>query len=433
MDAKYKATLDYLFAALPMFHRIGPAAYKADLDNTYAIAKLLKNPENAFPAIHVAGTNGKGSTSHMMAAILQRAGYKTGLYTSPHLKDFRERIRVNGAMIPEADVISFVEDHKIEFEKINPSFFEWTVGLAFDHFRKEQVDIAVVEVGLGGRLDSTNIVNPKLCIITSIGMDHANLLGDTLQLIAAEKAGIMKKNVPVVISEKQAEVEQVFREVAKQKNAVLHFATDSLNVSWKGWDEAGHKANYDLHSNRNELIFENIELDLPGMYQARNLPGVFKAVELLNEMGMAISDECLREALTNVSGSTGLRGRWECISKTPRVYADTGHNEDGIREILRMLMHTPHAKLHWVFGMMADKDAAKILKLLPEDARYYFCAPDLPRALGATILQEKATEFGLSGKAYLSIPEALQAATEAAGHDDLVLVGGSTFVVAEVI
>lgn len=426
----YKQTLEYLFARLPMYQRVGAAAYKANLDNTIAICNALGNPEKKLKCIHIAGTNGKGSSSHMLAAILQQAGYKTGLYTSPHLTDFRERIKINGKMIPQADVVKFVENHKAVFEKIEPSFFEWTVGLAFDYFVKEEVDIAVIEVGLGGRLDSTNVINPVACLITNIGMDHMNLLGDTLQKIAAEKAGIIKSRVPVVISQTQLEVISVFNNTAKDLKAPVEFADKNFRVI-----STDYKPKTLSVTVLNKKINQSVvyELDLRGSYQLRNLLGVLNMVEVLKQKGFMIEEKEVLAALKQVQKMTGLRGRWQTLSEKPLVIADTGHNEDGIKEVMENIRRYPFNKLHIVLGMVNDKDLSKILKLFPKDAEYYFCKASIPRALDEHELSALARKAGLSGTVFKTVPEALAKAKKQAKAKDLVFVGGSTFTVADAI
>lgn len=428
----YNETLQYLFTQLPMFTRVGASAYKADLTNTLELCALLDNPQHKFKSVHVAGTNGKGSTSHMLAAILQTAGYKTGLYTSPHLKDFRERIRVDGQMISEQTVIDFVADHEADFARIQPSFFEMTVALAFDVFAKEQVDIAIVEVGLGGRLDSTNIITPLLSVITNIGWDHMNMLGNTLQLIAGEKAGIIKPNIPAVIGEFQQEVADVFADKAQQECAPIRFASESdLKVEAKrsnGTDVLEVK----ITPYTNLPTFD-LKLDLTGTYQLKNLKTVLIAVDELRKQGFEITDAHLAVALRQVKTLTGLHGRWEVLSTDPLTICDTGHNPEGIKEVLENIANVPYRQLHFVIGMVNDKDITKVLSMLPEDAIYYFCMPNIPRGLEAESLKEQAIGFDLYGEAYPSVKEALSAAQAEARTGDLVFVGGSTFVVAEVV
>jgi dihydrofolate synthase/folylpolyglutamate synthase len=427
----YRQTLDYLYTQLPMFHRVGAAAYKADLNNTVAISNLLNHPENKFRSVHIAGTNGKGSTSHMLAAILQEAGYKTGLYTSPHLKDFRERIRINGKMIPENTVIAFVEKHFEAFEKIKPSFFEWTVGLAFDYFAEECVDVAVIETGLGGRLDSTNIISPLLSVITNIGRDHMNLLGDTLEKIATEKAGIIKKNIPLVIGEKQSAVENVFIEKAKKMDSELIFADAQLRCETVGKGDQNFLVLNIFKEGK--LILENLVLDLTGKYQEKNVLTVLQSVIQLRKSGMLITDQHVFSALKKVKATTGLMGRWQTLSEKPLTICDVAHNTDGIKYVMEQIRHTPHLHLHVVLGVVNDKDVSGMLAVLPPSATYYFCKADIPRAMPADELKMGAEKFSLKGNSYSSVKDALRQARSQAKEKDLIWVGGSTFVVAEVL
>jgi dihydrofolate synthase/folylpolyglutamate synthase len=411
----YYQILTYLFSQLAMYQKVGAQAYKPGLDNTITICKLLGNPENKFKSVHVAGTNGKGSVSHMLAAVLQSAGYKVGLYTSPHLKDFRERVKINGQMIPKKYVMDFFEKNKSDFEKINPSFFEWSTGLAFDYFAKEKVDIAIIETGLGGRLDSTNVITPLLSIITNISYDHQNLLGNTLEKIAKEKAGIIKQNGIVVIGEKQKDAStslsvtaNVFEKKAKEMNALLLYSEDYSSA-------------------------KGILCGLKGAYQQKNIPTVLLASGILNELGYEINSKSLAKGLKNVCELTGLRGRWDVLSKTPLIIADIAHNEAGIKEVFKQVKIIKYKNLHVVFGTVNDKDIQKILSLLPKKAIYYFCKADIPRALDETILADKAKKIGLKGKTFGSVKEALHSAKKNASPNDLILVTGSAFVVAEVI
>lgn len=419
-----------MYAQLPMFTRIGAAALKPDLTNTLALCEALGNPHKKFKTIHIAGTNGKGSTSHMLASILQAAGYKTGLHTSPHLKDFRERTRVNGQMMPEDFVIRFVEENNTLFETIKPSFFEMTVAMCFDYFAKQQVDIAIIETGLGGRLDSTNIIRPQLSVITNIGWDHTDLLGDTLAKIAFEKAGIIKSNTPVVIGESDEETAPVFINKAKDENAPIGFADAQLQL--QNFDSRGDVAVFDVWQN-NQVLFSGVECDLTGIYQKKNIVTVLAAVLQLQKQGWEITEAHIRQGLQSVKSSTGLMGRWQKLSDNPLTYADTGHNLNGIQEVLKQISLTPHNQLHIVWGMVKDKDITKVLGLLPQKAHYYFCNAQLPRALPAAEMQQQATAFGLQGNHYPTVAEALKAAQTTAQQGDLVFVGGSTFVVAEVV
>jgi len=421
-----------------MFTRVGTSAYKEDLTNTIELCARLNNPQDEFKSVHIGGTNGKGSTSHMLAAILQTAGYKTGLYTSPHLRDFRERVRINGEMISEQQVIDFVADHQSDFEDIQPSFFEMTVGLAFDIFAKEKVDIAVVEVGLGGRLDSTNIITPLLSVITNIGWDHMNILGDTLQLIAGEKAGIIKHGVPVIIGEHQPDIANIFLRKAAQQEADILFASDEWEVNskvkiQKSKDDFQELIDLEIHKKDTQHTTFNLQLDLTGSYQLKNIKTVLSAVEELRAQGFIITDKHIQTALKQVKTLTGLHGRWEVLSRDPLTICDTGHNPEGIQEVLKNISSVKYDHLHFVIGMVNDKDITKVLSMLPKDATYYFCKPDIPRGLEAESLQQKANGFDLFGNTCASVKAAFDAAQKAAQANDLVFVGGSTFVVAEVV
>ncbi|MCB9173032.1 MAG: bifunctional folylpolyglutamate synthase/dihydrofolate synthase [Flavobacteriales bacterium] len=403
----YQQTLDYLFSQLPMFQRIGASAYKVDLSNTIELCNLLGNPQHHFKSVHIAGTNGKGSTSHMLASILQEAGYTVGLYTSPHLIDFRERIKINGEMISEQEVVDFVTKYKKDFEKINLSFFEWTVGLAFDYFSNQKVDIAVVETGLGGRLDSTNVIIPEISIITNIGKDHMQFLGDTLEKIAVEKAGIIKKNVPIIIGETQPEIKHVFVSKAKELGSAIYFA--------------------------DQIIQQGLESDLKGSYQKKNIKTVLASVHELKKLEFAISDEQIKSGLLHVVRNTGLMGRWQTLGLDPKIICDTGHNEAGIREVVSQLESLTYNKLHFVLGAVNDKEIDSVLELLPKNAVYYFCQAKIPRALDVNELKNKAKSYRLNGNAYSSVKNAYEEAKKTANKHDLIFIGGSTFVVAEVL
>ena len=428
----YQQTLDYLFSQLPMFHRIGAAAYKADLDNTLALCKMLGNPEKDFKSVHIAGTNGKGSTSHFLASVFQESGYKTGLFTSPHLKDFRERIKVNGQMIQKSEVTAFVSQYRDDFNTIQPSFFEWTFALAAWYFAKEKVDIAVIETGMGGRLDSTNVIKPVLSVITNIGFDHTQFLGTTLPIIAAEKAGIIKPGIPVVIGETQAGTTPVFVEFSREQNAELTFA-DQQMIRVKSGFTKHHPPllNVQFHSTTGNDY--SLKSPLAGKYQLKNLATALCAIENLQQTGMQLPKEQINSGIRNVVKNTGLMGRWQTISLKPLTIADIGHNPDGIREVLEQIEITPYNKLHFVIGVVHDKDVSAMLAKLPKEATYYFCKAYIPRGLDATELAQKAKEYSLKGNVYPSVKEALMSAQEAAGTHDLVMVGGSAFVVAEVV
>jgi dihydrofolate synthase/folylpolyglutamate synthase len=404
----YSETLTWMFEKLPMYQRLGKAAFKKDLTNTLELSKELGFPEQQFKSIHVGGTNGKGSVSHMLASILQTSGYKVGLYTSPHLKDFRERIKINGLEIPEQEIIDFIYHHKIFLETQQLSFFEMTVGMAFDYFAKQRVDIAIIEVGLGGRLDSTNIITPLLSVITNIGLDHVAFLGDTLEKIAGEKAGIIKQNIPVVIGETEPETKLVFLNKANAETSFIHFAKDL------------------------EAVLP--DCDLKGSYQKNNIRTALQAIEVLNKIGgWAIKKDEIEKGLANVKSNTHFRGRWETLGQQPRIIADTGHNEEGLRLVIKQLLQEPYEHLHIVLGVVNDKDLDRILPLFPKEAFYYFCKPDVPRGMEADYLQKKAQDFLLNGDVFTSVGDAFNSAKQSAKASDVIFVGGSTFTVAEIL
>jgi len=426
----YQETLAYLFDALPMFQRVGASAYKSDLTNTLALCAHLGNPERQFRSIHVAGTNGKGSSSHSIASVLQAAGYKTGLYTSPHLKSFTERIKINGQEITAEAVTNFVASQKTFLDELKPSFFEMTVGLAFWYFAQEKVDVAVIEVGMGGRLDSTNVLTPELCLITTIGYDHTQFLGDTLPLIAGEKAGIIKQGVPVVISQTQVETEEVFRQKALQMTAPVAFADQIWKVS-QGKQETSptQGARYKIKQGENGF---SLDFGLLGDYQRHNLPGILESIAQLRKMGWDIPQEAVVQGLAHVIEFTGLKGRWQVLQENPMMIADTGHNESGMEEVIRQLQSQSYEQLWMVIGMVQDKDIGKVLDLLPKEATYIFCQAAIPRALDAATLAAKAGEKGVQGKVIPRVAEAIDFARKNAGPNDLIFIGGSTFVVAEI-
>ena len=423
-----------------MFHRIGAAAYKADLKNIIALSENLNNPEKKFKSIHVAGTNGKGSVSHMIASVLQESGYKTGLFTSPHLKDFRERIRINGKMIEEETVTDFIEKHKRFFDVIEPSFFEWTTALAFNYFEKEKVDIAVIETGLGGRLDSTNIITPQLSVITNISFDHMQFLGDTLEKIAVEKAGIIKNGISVVVGERQKESENIFINKAKEANSSIVFASDHYQSEIISL--LNEVQTFRIRKNE-KILYDKLSIDLTGAYQLRNICTVLQSLELLKNKFPKIDDDKIRNGLRKIKANTGLLGRWHIIAKNPLTIADVGHNEAGIKYVMdqlnSMLVKNQEdriqnkIKLHIVFGIVNDKDPSHILALLPKHASYYFCKANIPRALDADELKNTATSFNIYGESYASVITALEAAQKNANKEDIIFIGGSTFVVAEII
>ncbi|NCC72667.1 MAG: bifunctional folylpolyglutamate synthase/dihydrofolate synthase [Sphingobacteriia bacterium] len=423
----YQQILSYMYEKLPMYQRIGSAAYKADLGNTHRLCQLLDHPENKFLSIHVAGTNGKGTTSNLIASVLQQAGYKTGLYTSPHYTDFRERIRINGQMIPENEVVRFIENWENQFEAIGLSFFEMTVGLAFDYFAREKVDYAVIEVGMGGRLDSTNVITPLVSVITNIGLDHTKFLGNTLEAIANEKAGIIKSGVPLVVGETQKETKSVFLQKAEENQSPITFA----DQQWKIEPIGQQKVNIFF---REMPYLTHTDFPPAGSYQLRNLATVMESLRTLEMItGNTLSKETIASGIANLINNTGFKGRWQTIGISPLIICDSGHNEDGIREVIKNINNTPYQNLHMVFGMVNDKDTTAILKLLPRKARYYFTRPGIPRGLSPEILAANAMKAGLIGEIYPTVKEALDAAKSAAGKNDLIFVGGSTFVVAEVV
>ena len=424
-STSYTEVLQYLYDRLPVFHHIGGAAYKPGLENSIALMNALGNPQTKYKTIHVAGTNGKGSVSHFLAAILQQAGYKVGLYTSPHLVDFGERIRVNGLMIEKQYVIDFVAHHKDLFDQIEPSFFEATMAMAFNYFAYTEVDVAIIEVGLGGRLDSTNIIRPVLSVITNISFDHVGFLGDTLAKIASEKAGIIKQNTPVVIGEALPETRLVFNDKALEMNAPIVFAEEKLQVVLKGYADGKM-----LVKTTDDT---NYKVGLNGHYQLNNIATTLTAVEQLKAMDFDISNLAINEGLERVCEITGLKGRWQVLQQSPMVICDTGHNVGGITYVVEQLKIQNYSTLRIVIGMVNDKDISSVLELLPADAVYYFTQANIQRALPATELLEMAKAYNLNGMSYLSVNEALSAAIGASEVDDLVFVGGSNFVVGEAI
>jgi dihydrofolate synthase/folylpolyglutamate synthase len=402
----YQETTNWMFNQLPMYQLQGASAYKKDLTNVKLLVKHLDNPHQELQCIHVAGTNGKGSTSHMLASILQEAGYKVGLYTSPHLKDFRERIKINGIEIAEDFVCEFIEKHKIFFEANDMSFFEMSVGLAFDYFAKEKVDIAIIEVGLGGRLDATNVITPLVSVITNIGMDHVQFLGNTLELIANEKAGIIKYEIPVVIGEYTPETQPVFLAKANEEEAEIYFASD--------------------------LISETYPSDLIGDYQEHNKKTVIQTFKILNKQtDFKVSDQNIKKGLLQVVKNTGLLGRWQQLGEKPKIICDTAHNKNGLEIVLNQIKNEPFDSLHIVLGVVNDKDLEEVLPLFPKNAVYYFCKPDIPRGLDATVLQNKAIAYSLYGTVFESVLTAFETAKAKATKKDFIYIGGSTFVVAE--
>ena len=403
----YQETLNWMFSQLPMYQNQGKTAFKKDLSNSVKLSKHLNFSEQKFKSIHVAGTNGKGSTSHMIGSILQESGYKVGLYTSPHLKDFRERIKINGQPISKNEVVSFIEDNKSFFDNNKLSFFEMTVGLAFQSFASHNVDIAIIEVGLGGRLDSTNIISPIVSVITNIGFDHTQMLGNTLPEIAFEKAGIIKRNTPVVIGEYQEEIHSIFYNKALDNNSNLFLAEQNIK--------------------------EDYSSDLKGSYQLKNIKTALQAISVLQDLDFSITDSQIKNGLLNVVNNTGLLGRWQTLNTSPMTICDTAHNKEGLGYVMNQLLELKYENLHIILGVVNDKDLETVLPLFPKDAHYYFCKPDIPRGLDATVLKDKSNQFNLIGDVYLSVNKAFETAQKNALPNDVIYIGGSTFVVAEIV
>ncbi len=426
----YREVLDFLFSQLPMYQRSGPAAYKADLGNTLKLDQYFHHPHQKYKTIHVAGTNGKGSVSHMLASVFQEAGFKTGLYTSPHLKDFRERIKINGRPVPQAYVIKFINRHYSLFSKIKPSFFEMTAALAFQYFADEKIDLAVIETGLGGRLDSTNIIHPVCSVITNIGMDHTQFLGDTLAQIAGEKAGIIKDHIPVVVGKSQPETEPVFRKTAKEHHSKIFFSDRNFFISYSMFTPAGNQL-FNVHK-KDGLWLDNLETGLSGNYQKENVITVLQTIETIKNIFPA-SITTIRKGLKNVIPNTGLHGRWEVLSHHPLIICDAGHNPEAFAWILDQINNTPYKKLYMVLGFVNDKHYHDILGMLPRHAFYYFTQARIPRALPVKDLYHAATQYGLEGTPVETVKQAYDQARQTAGKYDFIFIGGSTFVVAEVI
>jgi dihydrofolate synthase/folylpolyglutamate synthase len=437
---QYPEAIDYLYSRLPVFHRIGPKAIKPGLTNILRLCEALGNPQHKFQSIHVAGTNGKGSTSHMLAAVYQSAGYRVGLYTSPHLKSFTERIRINGQPIPEAEVAAFVTQHRELIETVEPSFFEVTVAMAFAYFDEQNLDVAIIEVGLGGRLDSTNIITPLASVITNIGYDHTDILGDTLPQIAGEKAGVIKPNVPVIIGETHPETESIFRSVAEANQAPITFADQMYQISDLGLiegkrrvgvvavaDQAGDPYQTTASSDHSEFM-----LDLIGLYQLKNLGAVLATVAGLQPK-LPVTVAAQQEGLGAVTTSTGLLGRFQTLQTSPRVIVDTAHNEAGLTALLETVRSLAYDKLRIVIGLVSDKDREKVLSILPDDATYYFCQAQSPRALPADQLQREAIEHGKQGASYQDVNDALGVALQMSTSRELILVTGSNYIVAELV
>lgn len=427
----YEKTCKWLFSQLPMYQRQGKAAYKDNLDNTLKLDKYFNFPHQDFRSIHIGGTNGKGSVSHMLSAVLQKAGYKVGLYTSPHLIDFRERIKVNGEMMPKKEVVQWVERHRTFLEDLKPSFFEMTVAMAFDFFSRSGIDVAVIEVGMGGRLDSTNILSPVLSIITNISRDHVEFLGSTNEKIAGEKAGIIKDRVPVLIGEERKETFHVFQSIAKKRNAPFYSAQRYYQVPHSVFADDGFQ--YFNVKEKRRTVYPGLKSDLAGIIQRKNLPIVLQAVEILRHSRFTIPEDSVYEGLKKAKEISGLHGRWDVIERDPLLVLDTAHNEAGMREIIKQLAEIRYKELHMVLGVVGDKDIDHVLRLLPPTGKYYFTQALIPRAMDSKILAAKAAYYGLKGNLFDTVVEALEASRKIAGKDDLILVGGSTFTVAEAL
>ncbi|MGI6410901.1 MAG: bifunctional folylpolyglutamate synthase/dihydrofolate synthase [Bacteroidales bacterium] len=426
----YQEVIEFMFNSLPMYQRVGAAAYKANLDNTLAFDKITGSPHKKYKTIHIAGTNGKGSVSHSLASILQEAGYKTGLYTSPHLTDYRERIRVNGKKIEESFITEFINSHKNFIKNVKPSFFEMSVALAFKYFELQQVEVAVIEVGMGGRLDSTNIILPELSVITNIGLDHTQFLGNSLAEIAGEKAGIIKQNIPVVIGERQKETEEVFLKKAKEKNSKISFASD--NYACKILNSNLKYSNFEVEKKTSDKSY-TLNFNLSGKYQEKNLATILETVDNLRNQGFCISDENVKQGLENLIKNTGFHGRWETLNAEPLTICDTGHNKDGLSYTIEQLLSLEFKKLRFVLGFVNDKNVDEVLKLFPKNAEYYFCKAQIPRALDEKILLEKANLVSINGKSFENVSSAYHAAKKDADKNDVIFIGGSTFVVADLL
>ncbi|MCU4154997.1 bifunctional folylpolyglutamate synthase/dihydrofolate synthase [Carboxylicivirga sp. A043] len=427
----YKETLDFLFAQLPMYQRVGKAAYKADLATTLELDNYFNHPHKAYKTIHIAGTNGKGSVSHCLASVLQESGLKVGLYTSPHLKDFRERIRINGQMITEQAVVNFVANHSAIIKSLQPSFFEMSVAMAFDYFKQEAVDVAVIEVGMGGRLDSTNIITPEVSAITNIGLDHTAFLGTNLAQIAGEKGGIIKKDIPLVIGQTQSETASVFKTIAQERGSSIVFADSEFSISTATLS-VDEKQIFQVMKGE-KLIYPDLKLDLLGSYQQKNVVTALAIIEQLRSKQFNISPENIYMGLENVVKNTGLLGRWQHIGYNPRIICDTGHNLDGMQMLAEQIQNTPHDQLHIVLGMVNDKDHAAVLNILPKEARYYFTKASIPRSLNEEELKIMANTYALTGESYTNVNLAIEDAKKNAGVNDLIFIGGSTFIVADAL
>ncbi|MCK5136137.1 MAG: bifunctional folylpolyglutamate synthase/dihydrofolate synthase [Bacteroidales bacterium] len=427
----YQDAIDFLFSSLPMYQRQGKAAYKANLDNSLRMDAYFGNPHHSFPTIHVAGTNGKGSVSHMLASVFQQSGYKTGLYTSPHLLDFRERIRINGQPIPEQNVTEFVTDHQPIIVEVSPSFFEMTVAMAFDYFALQKVDVAIIETGLGGRLDSTNIITPQLSIITNISLDHTEFLGNDLASIAREKGGIIKQGIPLIIGHADRDTEQLFLSMAGEKQSPVTLAYHSFEPAFQTFNQEGNSLMRIRNLGTGSM--ETLTCDLTGSYQQENVITALTAIGLLQKLGWNLPRNAMESGLVSVVKNTGIMGRWQTVGHHPRSICDTAHNQAGIEAVMKQVMSIPWKELHVVWGMVNDKDIGSILPLLPKKATYYFTRSSVPRSLDANQLHMEALACGLKGEAYPTVEEAYRAAQQKSGTSDMIFTGGSTFVVADLL
>ncbi|MGD9494085.1 MAG: folylpolyglutamate synthase/dihydrofolate synthase family protein [Bacteroidales bacterium] len=429
-NSTFNDAINYIMSALPMYQRVGKVAYKANLDNTIALLDYLDNPQKKFQSIHIAGTNGKGSVSHCLASVFQESGYKTGLYTSPHLTDFRERIRINGIMIEKSYVTAFIRKNKTFLDKLKPSFFEMSVGLCFQYFADRKVDVAIIETGMGGRLDSTNIIMPELSVITNIGFDHTAFLGNTLEKIAAEKAGIIKSGVPVVIGETQPAIKNIFINAAKKNKSPIIFADGEIYAKTESHTLIPPSLTLRAAIEGDEHL---IVSPLAGIYQIKNLKTVLAAAIILRKIGYKLHIKNILKGITNVVQNTGLRGRWMVFDSKPVIVMDTGHNADGLNSISQMLKTLSYSTLHMVIGMVDDKDHSSMLQILPGNAMYYFCKPNVPRGFDAKQLLTKAQQINIKGHAYKNVESAVNAAMKQATVNDVIFIGGSTFTVADAL
>ena len=425
----YQETVDYLYNQLPLYQRTGGAAYKANLENTYKLDKHFESPHKKYKTVHVGGTNGKGSVCHMLASVLQNAGYVVGLHTSPHLIDFRERIKINGKLIPEEYIVKFVMKNMAFFRNTQPSFFEMSVFMAFDYFASKKVDIAIIEVGLGGRLDSTNIITPLFSVITNIGFDHMDFLGNSLDKIAYEKAGIIKDSVPVIIGESSSQINSVFLKTAEDKSSPIVFADQIYSIDY-GFYSSDEKQIFNVEKEK-QIFYNGLKTDLLGSCQGKNVVTALACIDLLRENGLGIDNMDIYNGLERVISNTGLNGRWQLMDYNPRIVCDTAHNQEGFKSVISQLENTPYSRLHLILGFVKDKNIDEFLKVFPKDASYYFTKADIPRALDERIILKKSKKYNLKGKSYYTVREAYNAARSSAHENDMIFIGGSTYIVAD--